>query len=111
MAGALLFGLAPLAMAWLWSKRFSPRKPGREKNANYECGLESKGEAWMQFHASYYLYAIVFLIFDVESVFLLPLAVAYTGLSVGACLTFLVFVLLLLEGLIWAAQKGVLSWT
>jgi len=89
---------------------FSPNKPGHEKNATYECGLESKGDAWIQFGASYYLYAIVFLVFDVEAVFLLPFAVAFTGLTLGASIAMLVFLLLLVEGLVWACQKGVLTW-
>lgn len=111
LIGALLFGLAPLALARLWAWKFSPAKPGKQKNAIYECGLESTGDAWIQFKASYYLYAIIFLIFDVEAVFLLPFAVAFTGLSVGACVAMLVFLLLLVEGLVWACRKGVLSWS
>ena len=97
-------------LAWLWAKVFSPPKPNAVKNAIYECGLESKGDAWLQFHSAYYLYAIIFLIFDVESVFLLPFAVAFTGLSAAACAAMLVFVLLLIEGLAWAWAKGVLTW-
>ena len=104
------FAIAPLGLAWLWAKKFSPQKPGIQKNATYECGLESKGDAWIQFGASYYLYAIIFLVFDVEAVFLLPFAVAFTGLSAGACIAMLVFLLLLVEGLVWAWQKGVLTW-
>ena len=107
---ALGFGLAPLGLVWLWAKIFSPPKPNKVKNAIYECGLESKGDAWQQFHSAYYLYAIIFLIFDVESVFLLPFAVAFTGLSAAACAAMLVFVLLLIEGLAWAWAKGVLTW-
>lgn len=110
LLGAVAFGFTPLALAWLWARIFSPQKPGAEKNAIYECGLKSKGDAWIQFGASYYLYAIVFLVFDVEAVFLLPFAVAFTSLSAGACLSMLVFLLLLVEGLIWACQKGVLTW-
>jgi NADH:ubiquinone oxidoreductase subunit 3 (subunit A) len=110
LIGAVAFGFTPLALAWLWARVFSPQKPGLEKNATYECGLESKGDAWIQFGASYYLYAIVFLVFDVEAVFLLPFAVAFTGLTLGACLAMLVFLLLLVEGLIWACTKGVLTW-
>lgn len=106
----VLFCLAPLAMAWLWARKFSPAKPGQEKNATYECGLESKGDAWVQFKPAYYLYAIIFLIFDVEAVFLLPFAVAFTGLPVGAFVAMLVFLFLLVEGLLWAWQKGVLTW-
>ena len=107
---AVGFGFAPLAMAWLWARFYSPQKPGAEKNATYECGLESKGDSWTGFGASYYLYAIVFLVFDVEAVFLLPFAVAFTGLSAGACVAMLVFLLLLVEGLIWAYGKEVLTW-
>src|SRR5580692_1120290 len=107
---ALGFGLAPLGLAWLWARVFSPPKPNAVKNAIYECGLESKGDAWMGFRSGYYLYAIIFLIFDVEAVFLLPFAVAFTGLGAAACASMLVFVLLLVEGLAWAWAKGVLTW-
>jgi NADH-quinone oxidoreductase subunit A len=107
---ALLFALAPLGLAWLWAKKFSPRKPGPGKNAIYECGLESKGDAWVQFNAEYYLYAIIFLIFDVETLFLLPFAVAFQGLTAGAFIAMMIFLLLLVEGLVWAWQKGVLTW-
>jgi NADH-quinone oxidoreductase subunit A len=110
LIGGVAFGFTPLALAWLWARVFSPNKPGHEKNATYECGLESKGDAWIQFGASYYLYAIVFLVFDVEAVFLLPFAVAFTGLTLGASIAMLVFLLLLVEGLVWACQKGVLTW-
>jgi NADH:ubiquinone oxidoreductase subunit 3 (subunit A) len=111
LAGGLAFGFAPLALARLWAVKFSPKKPGDSKNATYECGLESTGDAWIQFKSSYYLYAIIFLIFDVEAVFLLPFAVAFTGLTVGACIAMLIFLLLLVEGLVWACQKGVLTWS
>ena len=110
LVAAVLFALTPLALAWFWSKKFSPRKPGPDKNATYECGLDSKGDAWIQFKAEYYLYAIIFLIFDVETIFLLPFAVSFTGLSVGAFVAMAVFILLLVEGLVWAWQKGLLTW-
>src|ERR1043166_7935254 len=110
LLGAVAFALTPLALAWLWARKFSPRKPGPDKNAIYECGLESKGDAWIQFKTESYLYAIIFLIFDVETIFLLPFAVAFTGLPVGAFVAMMVFVLLLVEGLAWAWQKGVLTW-
>jgi len=107
---AAVFALTPLGLAWLWAKKFSPPKPGPGKNSVYECGLESRGDAWVQFKSGYYLYAIMFLIFDVEAVFLLPFAVAFGGLPAGAFLAMLVFLLLLAEGLVWAWQKGVLTW-
>lgn len=107
---ALGFAISPLFLAWLWAKTFSPKKPGPQKNAIYECGLESKGDAWVQFRSEYYLYAIIFLIFDVETIFLLPFAVAFTGLPVGAFIAMMIFLLLLVEGLVWAWRKGVLKW-
>lgn len=110
MIAAAAFALTPLALARLWAGTFSPAKPGADKNAVYECGLESKGDAMIQFKVQYYVYAIIFLIFDVETIFLLPFAVAFTELPVGAFLAMMVFLLLLVEGLAWAWLKGLLSW-
>lgn len=107
---ALAFPIAPLLLAWLWRKFFQPPKPGPAKNATYECGVESLGEAQVQFQSQFYLYAIIFLIFDVESIFLIPFAVAFTSLPIGAFVAILVFLLLLLEGLVWAWSKGCLNW-
>jgi len=104
------FAIGPLILAWLWAKFFSPAKPGESKNATYECGIESKGDAWVQFRSEYYLYGIIFLVFDVEVIFLLPFAVAFGGLSVGAFVAMMVFLFLLAEGLVWAWKKGVLTW-
>src|SRR5215217_9539647 len=110
VAVALVFPLMPLALA-LMSRRFlQPPKPGAEKNAIYECGVESVGEAHIQFQSQYYVYAIIFLIFDVEAVFLVPFAVAFTALPVGAFIAILVFLFLLVEGLVWAWGKGCLQW-
>jgi NADH-quinone oxidoreductase subunit A len=111
MAVAVGFALMPLGLAWLWARFFSPQKPGRDKNAIYECGLESKGDAWIQFRSEYYLYAIIFLVFDVETIFLLPFAVAFTGLTVGAFVAMIIFLVLLVEGLVWAWRKGFLTWS
>ena len=104
------FAVAPLLLARLWAKKFSPRKPGPHKNSTYECGLESKDDILIQIRPEYYLYAIIFLIFDVEVIFLLPFAVAFTGLTIGPAIAMLVFLLLLAEGLVWAWQKGELTW-
>src|SRR5256885_12095761 len=98
LIAALAFALIPVGLAYLWAKKFSPRKPGQDKNAIYECGLESKGDAWVQFKSEYYLYGIIFLIFDVETIFLLPFAVSFTSLAhvgAGAFVAMMVFLLLL----------------
>jgi NADH-quinone oxidoreductase subunit A len=110
VAVALTFPLAPLVLAWLWRRFFQPPKPGAAKNATYECGVESLGDAQIQFQSQFYLYCIIFLIFDVEAIFLVPFAVAFTGLPFGAFIAILVFLLLLLEGLVWAWGKGCLKW-
>ncbi len=107
---ALAFPIMPLMLAWLWRRFFQPAKPGPAKNATYECGVESLGEAQIQFQSQFYLYAIIFLIFDVESIFLIPFAVAFTGLPIGEFVAILIFLLLLLEGLVWAWSKGCLDW-
>lgn len=107
---AVAFALTPLVLAWLWARWFSPQKPGPTKNAVYECGLEAEGDAWIQFKPGYYLYGIIFLVFDVEAIFLLPFAVAFGGFTWKESIAMLVFLLLLVEGLVWAYQKRVLIW-
>src|SRR3979490_2146304 len=91
-AAAVAFPLVPLGLARLWAVKFSPQKSGPEKNATYECGVESKGDPMVRCKADYYLYGILFLIFDVETVFLLPFAVKFLEMSVGSFLAVMVFV-------------------
>ncbi len=107
---AVAFPVVLLCVAQLWFRFFQPAKPSLDKNSVYECGVEPTGDSWIQFKAHYYLYAILFLIFDVEVLFLLPFAVAFTGLTAGALITMLVFILLLGEGLVWAWHRGHLEW-
>ena len=109
-AVAIAFPVILLTVARMWAHFFQPQKPGGEKSEAYECGVPSTGSSWIQFKAHYYLYAILFLIFDVEVLFLLPFAVAMTGLPAGALLAMLVFMLLLAEGLVWAWHRGHLEW-
>jgi NADH:ubiquinone oxidoreductase subunit 3 (subunit A) len=107
---AVAIPLVLLGVARLWFRFFQPAKPGSAKNDVYECGVAPTGDSWIQFKAHYYLYAILFLIFDVEVLFLLPFAVAFTDLPAGALFAMLVFLLLLAEGLVWAWQRGHLEW-
>ena len=106
LAVAIAFPLGPLLIARL----LAPRKPTRTKQDTYECGLASKGDAWVQFRVGYYIYALIYVIFAVETVFLYPWAVAFGGLSFGAFIAMMVFVLLLVEGLVYAWAKGALDW-
>jgi NADH-quinone oxidoreductase subunit A len=105
-AVAVVFPLVPLALVRL----LAPRKPSPTKNSTYECALASKGDAWVQFRAGYYLYALVYVIFAVETVFLYPWAVAFAGMGFGGFMAMMVFVLLLVEGLVYAWAKGALDW-
>ena len=107
---AVAFPVILLLVAQLWFRFFQPPKPSADKHAVYECGLAPTGDSWIQFKAHYYLYAILFLIFDVEVLFLLPFAVAFTGLAWGALVAMAIFILLLAEGLVWAWQRGHLEW-
>ncbi len=107
---AVAFPLVMLTVARMWFRFFQPAKPGLDKNAVYECGVAPTGDSWIQFKAHYYLYAILFLIFDVEVLFLLPFAVNFTSLPAGALLAMLAFILLLAEGLVWAWHRGHLEW-
>jgi len=111
LAIAVVFPLIPLAMAWIFARCLSPAKPGNDKQASYECGIESTGAARIQFQSHYYLYALVFLIFDVETVFLLPFAaMGFVRISIPSFLAIMVFLLLLLESLVWAWAKGIFKW-
>lgn len=107
---AIVFPLVPIGLAKLWGVTFTPAKPGAEKNATYECGVVAEGASHVQFKSQYYLYGIIFLIFDVEAVFLIPVAVAFLDLPLGGVLAMAFFILLLVEGLAWAWTKGLLAW-
>lgn len=104
--------LAPIfpAAALLIPRLIAPRKPNRLKNETYECGIETVGPAWVQFKVQYYIYALIFLIFDVEIVFLFPWAVAFDALPLFAVLEGVLFILILVGGLVYAWRKGALEW-
>ena len=87
-----------------------PKKPNSVKNSAYECGIETVGETWVQFKVQYYIFALVFVVFDVETVFLFPFAVAFDQLTMFAVLEAVVFILILAGGLVYAWRKGVLTW-
>ena len=104
--------LAPVfpAIAILIPRFIAPRKPNKIKLQTYECGIETVGETWVQFKAQYYIFALVFLVFDVETVFLFPWAVAFNKLPLFAVFEGILFVLILVAGLVYAWRKGALQW-
>ncbi|MGC8855728.1 MAG: NADH-quinone oxidoreductase subunit A [Anaerolineae bacterium] len=102
----LLVPAAAILIAWL----IAPKKPNPIKLSTYECGVETVGENWVQFKAQYYIFALVFLIFDVETVFLFPWAVALGKLPLFAVLEGTLFILILVAGLAYTWRKGMLEW-
>ena len=88
----------------------NPKKPNPIKKTTYECGIETVGESWVQFKAQYYIFALVFLVFDVETVFLFPWAVKLGQLGMFAVLEGIVFILILVAGLVYTWRKGMLEW-
>jgi NADH:ubiquinone oxidoreductase subunit 3 (subunit A) len=102
-----LLPAAGLGIAWL----LRPKKPNPVKQSTYECGIETIGDAWVQFRAQYYIYTLVFVVFDIEAVFLLPWAVAYDQLRLYGLIEAFIFVVILVLGLVYAWRKGALRWS
>jgi NADH-quinone oxidoreductase subunit A len=103
---AWIFPAVPIILAQF----LRPRRPDPVKLQTYECGIETTGDAWVQFKVQYYLYALVFLVFDIEMVFLFPWAVAYNQLGWFAFFEMLIFIFLLGVALVYAWRKGALEW-
>lgn len=104
------FALAIPLLALFVSGLMRPRRPTAIKAQSYECGLETRGPTWVQFRVRYYLYALLFVVFDVEVVYLFPWAVAYSQLGLFALVEGFLFVALLSVGLVYAWRKGALEW-
>ncbi len=101
-----IFPAAPIIIA----RFIAPRKNNPLKVQTYECGIETVGDTWVQFKVQYYIFALVFLIFDVETVFLYPWAVAFDILPLFAVLEGVLFIVILAAGLVYAWRKGALEW-
>ena len=92
-------------------KILAPKRPNPVKNDIYECGIETYGSTWIQFRAQYYIFALVFVVFDVELVFLFPWALAYNKLGLFALFEMVVFIFLLVVALVYTWRKGALEWS
>lgn len=106
MIVAPLLAVVPLAV----NRLLGPSKPNLIKQQTYECGVETVGDSWVQFKVQYYIYALVFVVFDVEAIFLFPIAAAYDKLGFFAIGATLLFIFLLADGLAYAWGRGVLKW-
>ena len=105
VGGALL-----VTVAFVAAKVIAPSRPVREKLLTYECGIDPVGEGWSQSQVRYFLYAFLFVIFDVESVFLFPWAVVFSRLGYAAVVEMAIFLGILAVALLYAYRKGVLHW-
>ena len=103
---APIFPLAPVIL----NRVLGPHRPNPIKQQTYECGIETVGDTWVQFKVQYYIYALVFVVFDVEAVFLFPIAAAFGQLGLFAVFEVALFVILLAGGLAYAWSRGVLEW-
>lgn len=106
VAVSWIFPALPIVVAAI----FAPRRANAIKMQTYECGVETVGDTWVQFKVQYYLYGLVFLVFDVELVFLFPWAIAYRQLDFFAFGAGLLFIFLLTDALIYAWRKDALEW-
>ena len=106
----ILTAIALVAVALGIANAISPRSFNPQKGEAYECGIPTRGKSWMQFKVGYYLFAILFLMFDVETVFLFPWAAVVQDLGVYGLVSILFFLIILILGLAYAWRKGALEW-
>jgi len=111
LGAALAFPALPLSVSYLFYRlRFRPERPDPIKEATYECGVIAEGGSWGQFNARYYLFALGFVIFDVEVIFLYPWAVQHAELPLVALVKAGIFMGILAFGLAYAWRRGALEW-
>ena len=106
----IITAIALVAVALGLAGAISPRSFNAQKGEAYECGIPTRGNSWMQFKVGYYLFAILFLMFDVETVFLFPWAVVVQDLGVYGLFSILFFLIILVLGLAYVWKKGALEW-
>ena len=106
----ILTAIALVGIALGVARIVSPRSYNRQKGEAYECGIPTRGRSWMQFKAGYYLFAILFLMFDVEAGFLFPWAVTVQDAGIDGLINILFFMVILILGLAYAWRKGALEW-
>jgi NADH-quinone oxidoreductase subunit A len=106
----LLLGIGFVLVTFFIAKLLRPHRPSRVKLDTYECGEATVGSSWIQYNVGYYIFALIFVIFDVEVVFLFPWAVAFKKLGLFALVEMFIFLAILIFGLIYAWRKGALEW-
>ena len=107
---AILTAIALVAAGLIMAKLIAPRSFNAQKGEAYECGLPTRGRSWVQFNVGYYLFAILFLMFDIETVFLIPWASVVGEIGTYALVSVSFFLVVLILGLAYAWKKGALKW-
>jgi len=107
---AVILGIIMVAIPLLIQKLIAPSKKSKDKLQTYECGEEAEGSAWLQFNIRFYVIALIFLIFDVEIVFLFPWAVVFKELGLLALIEMGIFLIILIAGLAYVWVKADLDW-
>src|SRR5262245_26612699 len=105
LAIVLTIPIGGYAITWL----LRPKRAYPLKSQTYECGLETTGDTWVQFKVQYYIFALIFVVFDIETVFIYPWAVAYNQVGLFALIEMIVFIGILVVGLAYACRKGALE--
>lgn len=101
---------AMVGVGLLASRLVAPHRSGGVKNEPYECGEKTVGRSWIHFNIGYYLFALLFLVFDVEAAFLFPWAVVFREVGLIGFIEITIFVSILLLALVYAWKKGALEW-
>ncbi len=110
IAWFLIVGVAFVIVTLALSRLLQPRKPEAVKGEIYECGVRPVGPSWVQFKIGYYVYALLFVLFDIETAFLFPWAVALNALPVFVLGEMVIFLVILALGLVYAWKEGALAW-
>lgn len=106
----LLVGTGMVLFTFFLARLLRPHNPYPDKNQHYECAEKPIGDSWFKFNNRFYIFALIFVIFDVEAVFLFPWAVAFGRLGLFALVEMVIFILILMFGLYYAWKKGALKW-
>ncbi|MBD3402070.1 NADH-quinone oxidoreductase subunit A [candidate division GN15 bacterium] len=106
----IVAGIGIVLFTFFFSKLIRPHNPYAEKDLNYECAEDPQGSSWVQFNNRFYIFGLIFVIFDVEAIFLFPWAVAFGQLGLYALVEMVIFILILMFGLFYAWKKGALKW-
>jgi NADH-quinone oxidoreductase subunit A len=106
----LVIGIIVPVVPLVFARLVAPRKPNPIKQSTYECGIETVGDSWVQFKSQYYIFALVFLVFDVETVFLFPWALSLKQFPLFVTFEGILFIAILVAGLVFAWRKGMLEW-